>query len=196
MPYRKVFKHVECHINNGDDVILDEHMSVVYLIRKITEQYKWASMFDNQYKQAIYNYTNNKHPYHNINKVYPSSRKLFNQVKPTLNLINHISYQNITLNSKKLKINSYIDCVASYKNEQSIISFITSETKLNQDDIDLNCILSTFNAVIIKQLYNIWIDNLVIIIATEDDTGPQVIKRNSKDYLIKIKEIVNKFNEK
>lgn len=91
----------------------------------------------------------------------------FKKLKLLLKNINNILAQEIAVYSDTMKIAGRVDCVAEYKNKLAIIDFKTSTNNKNTNMITDYYLQTTFYALAIQELYNIHIEDIVIIMSVE-----------------------------
>jgi hypothetical protein len=120
---------------------------------------------------------------------------LFNQLKEkALCHIDHIYAQEAGLYSDKYKVAGRVDCIAVYKDKLSIIDFKTS-TKERSDAWNENYyIQGSAYAEMFGERTGIIIDQVVILVVTEDGTVQEFIK-NKYDYLTTLKESISIWEE-
>lgn len=120
---------------------------------------------------------------------------LFNQLKLKANKINNIRAQELPLYSDTLKIAGTPDCIGDYENILSVIDFKTSNNNKNHkmvEDYRLQCCAY---AICILEMFDIWIEQHVILMAVEKGLAPLVFIGNNEDYVkpltIRVKEFYN-----
>ena len=119
---------------------------------------------------------------------------LFNQLKDqALCNLNNIYAQEAGLYSDKYKVAGRVDCVAEYKDTLSIIDFKTS-TKERSDDWNENYyIQGSAYAEMFEERTKIKIDQVVILVVTEDGTVQEFVK-SKQDYLPMLEESMNEWS--
>ena len=120
---------------------------------------------------------------------------LFNQLKDqALCNLNNIYAQEAGLYSDKYKVAGRVDCVAEYKDTLSIIDFKTS-TKERSDDWNENYyIQGSAYAEMFEERTKIKIDQVVILVVTEDGTVQEFVK-NKQDYLPMLEASINEWSK-
>jgi hypothetical protein len=120
---------------------------------------------------------------------------IFTQLKEkALCNINNIYAQEAGLYSDKYKVAGRVDCIAVYKDKLSIIDFKTS-TKERSDAWNENYyIQGSAYAEMFGERTGIIIDQVVILVVTEDGTVQEFIK-NKYDYLTTLKESISIWEE-
>lgn len=119
--------------------------------------------------------------------------KLFNQIKPHLNKINNIRAQEIPLFSQKLKIAGRVDVVAEYDGTLAIIDFKTSNNNKKESQVENYFIQSTAYALMYEEMFDVPIDDIVIIIAVEKSFMPMVYKKKIDEYVKPLIDRINTF---
>jgi len=107
---------------------------------------------------------------------------LFLQLQPELNNINNIFAQEIPLWSSTLELAGRVDCVAEYNGKLSIIDFKGSTRIKRESDIENYFMQATAYAIMWQEMTGTQIDNIVIMIATEEGDS-QVFEANPIDYV-------------
>ena len=106
--------------------------------------------------------------------------------------INNIYAQEAGLYSDKYQVAGRVDCIANYKNELSVIDFKTS-TKERTDDWNENYyIQGSAYAEMFGERTGIIIDQVVILVVTEDGTVQEFTEDKSK-YLLALEETVTEW---
>ena len=120
---------------------------------------------------------------------------LFNQLKDqVLCNMNNIHAQEAGLYSDKYKVAGRVDCVAEYKDTLSIIDFKTS-TKERSDDWNENYyIQGSAYAEMFEERTKIKIDQVVILVVTEDGTVQEFVK-SKQDYLPMLEASINEWSK-
>lgn len=145
---------------------------------------------------SIENYLNNEHPFYNIPDLLNYVRYMFNQLKFVLSLIDDIVFQEVSLFSDKMRLAGKVDCIAKYNGKLSIIDFKSSNKLKKESDITNYFIQCTCYAIMYKEMYGVWIDQIVVIIGVEKVSRPQVFKMKTSDYLPELKKRLIQFHAK
>ena len=121
----------------------------------------------NKLHKTIENYLKNVPS--NLNKCdTPLDNILFDQLKPELNKIDNIVAQEVPLYSSLLGLAGTVDCVADYDGKKSIIDFKGSTREKQKEDIGNYFTQATAYAIMFQERTGIKIDNIVILISSED----------------------------
>ena len=119
---------------------------------------------------------------------------LFNQLKDqALCNMNNIYAQEAGLYSDKYKVAGRVDCVAEYKDTLSIIDFKTSTRERSDDWNENYYIQGSAYAEMFEERTKIKIDQVVILVVTEDGTVQEFVK-NKQDYLPMLEESMNEWS--
>ena len=120
---------------------------------------------------------------------------LFNQLKDqALCNLNNIYAQEAGLYSDKYKVAGRVDCVAEYKDTLSIIDFKTSTRERSDDWNENYYIQGSAYAEMFEERTKIKIDQVVILVVTEDGTVQEFVK-NKQDYLPMLEESINAWSK-
>ena len=119
---------------------------------------------------------------------------LFNQLKDqALCDLDNIYAQEAGLYSDKYKVAGRVDCVAEYKDTLSIIDFKTSTRERSDDWNENYYIQGSAYAEMFEERTKIKIDQVVILVVTEDGTVQEFVK-NKQDYLPMLEESMNEWS--
>ena len=124
------------------------------------------------------NYLNNEP----LGSSMPDALQMFQSIKPILNKIDNIWYQEQALYCKTLGMAGRVDCVGHYNGVLSIIDFKTSKKPKKVEDIGDYFLQTTAYAIMVKEMLGVTIHNSVIIMAVQDDE-PLVFESKTKDHM-------------
>ena len=114
--------------------------------------------------------------------VMPDAKEMFISIKPYLNKINNIHYQEVGLWSSQLGLAGRVDCIGEYEGQLSVIDFKTSKKVKKREDILDYFWQCTAYALMYEELIGTPIDDLVIIMAV-DNEQPLIFKEKTQDYI-------------
>jgi genome maintenance exonuclease 1 len=117
-----------------------------------------------------------------LGDVMPDAVYMFKSIKPLLNNINNIHYQEQALWSTQLGMAGRVDCIAEYEGELSVIDFKTSRKIKTIEQIEDYFWQTSAYALMYEELIGEPIHNLVIIMAVEDEQ-PLVFKQKTEDHI-------------
>jgi genome maintenance exonuclease 1 len=117
-----------------------------------------------------------------LGDIMPDAKEMFTSLKPLLNRINNIHYQEAALWSKQLGMAGRVDCIAEFDGELSVIDFKTSKRIKTSADIEDYYWQTTAYALMYEELIGEPINNLVIIMAVEDEQ-PLLFKQQTQDHI-------------
>lgn len=137
-------------------------------------------------------YLNNEQ--HFTKGAMPDAVEMFHSIKPVLNNIDNIHYQEVALWSKTLGMAGRVDCIAEYEGELSVIDFKTSKKVKSRDDILDYFWQTTAYALMYEDLIGNPIDNLVIIMAVEDGK-PLIFKEKTKDHIEGLVKVIDYYHK-
>ena len=106
---------------------------------------------------------------------------LFKLLKPYIDQIDNIHLLEAIMYSKKLTVAGQVDCVAEYNGKLSVIDFKTANKERQEDWIDNYFLQTTAYAHMYEETFGPPIEQIVILIASEDGTTQAFIK-NKADY--------------
>jgi len=114
--------------------------------------------------------------------VMPDAKEMFISLKPLLDKINNIHYQEVGLWSTQLGLAGRVDCIGEYEGVLSVIDFKTSKKLKDIKDIQDYFWQTTAYALMYEELIGQPIDDIVIIMAVQD-SGPVVFKQKTQDHI-------------
>ena len=139
------------------------------------------------------NYLNNKADY--MKGIMPDAMEMFLSLKPYLNKINNIHYQEQALWSKKLGMAGRVDCIGEYEGELSVIDFKTSRKIKKKEDIEDYFWQTTAYSLMYEEMIGVPIHNVVIIMAVEDNQ-PIIFKERVEDHIDGLVKAIHFYNTK
>lgn len=114
--------------------------------------------------------------------VMPDAKEMFISIKPYLNKINNIHYQEVGLWSSQLGLAGRVDCIGEYEGKLSVIDFKTSKKAKDRESILDYFWQCTAYALMYEELVGTPIDDLVIIMAV-DNEQPMIFKEKTQDHI-------------
>ena len=106
---------------------------------------------------------------------------LFKLLKPYIDQINNIHLLEAIMYSPKLTIAGQVDCVAEYNGKLSVIDFKTANKERQESWIENYFLQTTAYAHMYEETFGTPIEQIVILIASEDGSVQTFIK-NKADY--------------
>ena len=139
---------------------------------------------------------------HNLVEEYlkgetPSERSvlplgLFKLLKPYVDQINNVHCLETIMYSKKLTIAGQVDCIGEYNGKLSVIDFKTANKYREEGWIENYFMQTTAYAIMYEELFGTPIEQIVILIASEDGTSQAFIKEK-KEYVEKLGKTIQEF---
>ncbi|NBP16768.1 hypothetical protein EBU95_20675 [bacterium] len=117
-----------------------------------------------------------------LGDIMPDAKEMFFSIKPLLNRINNIWYQEQALYSKKLGAAGRCDCIAEFDGKLSIIDFKTSKKIKSKDDIQDYFWQCCAYSLMLEEMIGQSVDQLVIIMAVEDES-PLLFIEKTEDHI-------------
>ena len=137
-------------------------------------------------------YLNNDSKY--FMNAMPDALQMFKSIKPLLNKIDNIHYQEQALWSVKIGMAGRVDCIGEYDGVLSVIDFKTSKRVKNKEDIDNYFAQCTAYAMMYEELIGKPVDQLVVIMAVENDE-PLVFIEKTEDHINTLLEYITFYKE-
>jgi hypothetical protein len=138
------------------------------------------------------NYLNNDPKY--LLKVMPDALEMFKTIKPYLNRINNIHYQEQALWSVGIGMAGRVDCIAEFDGKLSVIDFKTSKRIKTKKDIDSYFAQCVAYAMMYEELVGEPIDQIVIIMAVENEK-PLLFIEKTEDHINTLLEYIKFYRE-
>lgn len=128
-------------------------------------------------------------------KEMPTNLVMFKQLQRFLTAnVNNIRGSESSLYSHKLKVAGSCDLIANYRNHAAIIDFKTSTKPKRKEWIEnyfLQCAMYSYMFWEMTQLYH---PKLVIAIALEEDSGPQIFEEDVNDWISQAQDRCKQFH--
>jgi genome maintenance exonuclease 1 len=129
-----------------------------------------------------------------LGDIMPDAKEMFLPLKPLLNRINNIHYQEQALWSVGIGMAGRVDCIGEFDGVLSVIDFKTSKRVKTKDKIDDYFAQCVAYACMYEELVGIGIDQIVIIMAVED-SEPLLFIEKTADHLNTLLEYIKFYRE-
>lgn len=130
-----------------------------------------------------------------LDGVMPDMKQSFNDMKETLDLVDNIHYIESPLYSENLGVAGRTDVIAEFGKTLSIIDFKTSTKQKKEQWIENYFEQGTAYALMYEELVGLPIDQIVILIATDDSDKPQVFIRDKNQYIESLLEKIHLYKQ-
>jgi len=117
---------------------------------------------------------------------------LFKLLRPYIDQIDNIHLLETIMYSPKLTIAGQVDCVAEYNGKLSVIDFKTANKERQESWIDNYFLQTTAYAQMYEETFGKSIDQIVILLASEDGSVQNFIKEK-KDYMQPLMKSIDEF---
>ena len=117
---------------------------------------------------------------------------LFRLIKPYVDQIDNIHCLETIMYSKELTIAGQVDCIAEYNGKLSVIDFKTANKERQESWIENYFMQTSAYAQMYEELFGKEIEQIVILLASEDGSVQSFIKEK-KDYMDPLKKSINDF---
>ncbi len=124
----------------------------------------------------------------------PDAKEMFVALKPELNRINNIHYQEQALWSTQLGMAGRVDCIAEFDGELASIDFKTSAKTKSRENILDYFWQTTAYALMYEELIGTPINKLVVIMAVEDNP-PLIFIEKTEDHIDGLVEAIKFYRE-
>ena len=153
---------------------------------------KYASSRGTNVHTLCEKYLNNDPKY--LLNAMPDALEMFKPLRPILNRINNIHYQECALWSIKLGMAGRVDCIGEFDDVLSVIDFKTSKKIKQKEDIDNYFAQCVAYACMYEELIGQGIDQIVVIMAVENEQ-PLVFIEKTADHLNTLLEYIKFYRE-
>jgi len=147
------------------------------------------------YHSIVEDYLNNRLHIDEYKKT-PLPVVMFEHSKKVLNRISNIYLQEAALYSDNLEVAGRVDCIADFDGVLSIIDFKTSAEPKKEYYLYDYFVQETAYACCLQELYGITVKQLVTIVACENGETQVVIKPPKKEYLLKLIQYIDEYQNK
>ena len=117
---------------------------------------------------------------------------LFKLLRPYVDQIDNIHLLETIMYSPKLTIAGQVDCVAEYNGKLSVIDFKTANKERQESWIDNYFLQTTAYAQMYEETFGKSIDQIVILLASEDGSVQNFVKEK-KDYMTPLMKSIDEF---
>src|SRR5210317_1763523 len=117
---------------------------------------------------------------------------LFKLIRPYVDQIDNIHCLETIMYSKQLTLAGQVDCIAEFNGKLSVIDFKTANKERTDAWNESYYMQCTAYAVMYEELFGTPIDQIVILMASEDGSAKAFIKEK-KDYIEKLKTEIKYF---
>ena len=117
---------------------------------------------------------------------------LFRLIKPYVDQIDNIHCLETIMYSKKLTIAGQVDCIAEYNGKLSVIDFKTANKERQESWIENYFMQTTAYAQMYEEIFGKKIEQIVILLASEDGSTQSFIKE-TKDYMTPLMKSIDDF---
>ena len=153
---------------------------------------KYASSRGTNVHTLCEKYLNNDPKY--LLNAMPDALEMFKPLRPILNRINNIHYQECALWSIKLGMAGRVDCIGEFDGVLSVIDFKTSKKIKKREDIGSYFAQCVAYACMYEELIGQGIDQIVVIMAV-DNEQPLIFIEKTSDHLNTLLEYIKFYRE-
>jgi genome maintenance exonuclease 1 len=129
-----------------------------------------------------------------LGNIMPDALEMFKPLKPLLNRINNIHYQECALWSVGIGMAGRVDCIGEFDGVLSVIDFKTSRRVKKKEDIDSYFAQCVAYACMYEELIGVGIHQIVIIMAVED-SEPLLFVEKTEDHLNTLLDYIKFYRE-
>ena len=129
-----------------------------------------------------------------LGDIMPDAKEMFVSLKPLLNRINNIHYQECALWSTKLGMAGRVDCIGEFDGVLSVIDFKTSKKIKSKDMIEDYFWQTSAYSLMYEELIGVPINNLVILMAVENEQ-PLLFQEKTEDHIKGLVKAIKFYND-
>lgn len=155
------------------------------------EEAKRVSTRGTRFHSLVEKYLNNEEM--DRKKINFADLFLFSQAEAEIDNIDNIHLLETTLWSDTLKLAGRVDCIAEYNGKLSVIDFKSASREKPASDIKEYFMQATAYAIMYQERYGKAIDNIVIIMSSEDGMV-NVYQVNPKQYVKDLFDTIKDYN--
>jgi ATP-dependent exoDNAse (exonuclease V) beta subunit len=123
----------------------------------------------------------------------PDLKELFFKIRPIIDEnLGDVYSQEQALYSHKLKIAGRVDLIGIWNGKLAVIDFKTSTKQKQEENIQNYFMQCTAYALMFSELTGMWIDDIVVLIATEEGEA-QIFERQIHDYQKPLMQYIDKY---
>jgi ATP-dependent exoDNAse (exonuclease V) beta subunit len=138
-------------------------------------------------------YINNEITDFKMQMLMPDLKELFLKIKPIIDInLGDVYAQEQALYSHRLKIAGRVDLIGYWNGKLSVIDFKTSTKQKEESYIKNYFMQCTAYALMFSELTGQWIDDIVVLIATEEGDA-QLFERQIHDYRKPLMQYIDKY---
>jgi len=138
-------------------------------------------------------YINNQTNEFRLQTLMPDLKEMFFKIKPIIDeKLGDVYAQEQALYSHKLKIAGRVDLIGMWDGKLSVIDFKTSAKQKEESYIQNYFMQCTAYALMFSELTGIWIDDIVVLIATGEGEA-QLFERQIHDYQKPLMQYIDKY---
>jgi genome maintenance exonuclease 1 len=138
-------------------------------------------------------YINNEITDFKMQMLMPDLKELFLKIKPIIDTnLGDVYAQEQALYSHRLKIAGRVDLIGYWNGKLSVIDFKTSTKQKEESYIKNYFMQCTAYALMFSELTGQWIDDIVVLIATEEGDA-QLFERQIHDYRKPLMQYIDKY---
>lgn len=157
-----------------------------------SEEAKRVSVRGTRFHSIVEKYLNNEEM--DRKKINFADLFLFSQAESEIDKIDNIHLLETTLWSDTIELAGRVDCVAEYEGVLSVIDFKSASREKPANDIKEYFMQATAYAIMYHERYGKPIDNVVIIMSSEDGMV-NVYQRNPIDYVRDLYETIKDYRK-
>jgi genome maintenance exonuclease 1 len=154
-----------------------------------------ASIRGTKFHNMLEKYLCNEEPKLIFEDVMPDMKQAFNDIRPTIDLIDNIHYIESPLYSEVLGLAGRTDVIAEFAGVPSIIDFKTSTKEKKEEWIQNYFEQGTAYSLMYEELTGKQINQIVIIISVDGSNEPQIFVKNRMDYIDSLLEKIENYKK-
>lgn len=145
------------------------------------------------FHEAVERYCKNEKDYFVKNEM-PHVKAMFRSIEPELHRIGIIAAIEAPLYSDRLKLAGRVDMIADFDGKPSIVDLKTSSHRKKAESISNYFLQTTAYSLMFEERTGVRLEDLVIIMAVENDPAPLVFKEKRSNWIDQLYSIVDNYH--
>lgn len=194
-PNGNLYPSVTTVLSTGDNKALEEWKERVGL-EEANRVSSMAARRGTALHTVCEKYLLNEMPSTKIASLMPTTKELFFKIRPFLDIsVGRVLALEQAMYSDKLGIAGRVDCIAEWNGKLSIVDFKSSTNQKEKENISNYFMQCTAYSIMFRELTKIPIDQIVVLIGTENGPG-QCFVESASNYVAQLQQTVSDYYQK
>lgn len=194
-PNGDLYPSVTTVLSNGDNKALEEWKERVGL-EEANRVSSMAARRGTALHTVCEKYLLNEMSSMKLASLMPTTKELFFKIRPYLDIsVGRVLALEQAMYSDKLGIAGRVDCIAEWNGKLSVVDFKSSTNQKEKENISNYFMQCTAYSIMFRELTKIPIDQIVVLIGTENGPG-QCFVESASNYVAQLQQTVSDFYQK